>query len=377
MTTTNEVVVPKPAPPPIQTPALLPRFTSAQIVASFAALGRPVIQTAIIPQPTQQQGWQTNCINWGCSTTEEAAYEHAHAPTPTITGRFKPSTPPTEPSDDELSDVQMLEQLSVVDKPLPIPPPTIKHSTNPSLFTPPKVKVQIPKIDPPSFPLSKFIKWMKDSKNQDKLLSELVQNESPLIEQFSTFSCICQDADEIKKVHESAKALWAEFDEFKKLSQWIDKWLDNLFTKIAKAEDKQHSLSHMLWVRLPDQQLMKDTPGFFQRCNDWTAPTSSIPQFSNQPWMQEDFECLPWQQWMLFYNQSPLNGPCGILNTNVSTLPIALAPNIMITPANSVIFLATSYTTALIANAINAKPIAVVNLGLAMLNLNQSNELSW
>ena len=117
---------------------------------------------------------------------------------------------------------------------------------------------------------------MKDSKNQDELLGELVQSDSLLVDQFSTFSCVHKDAKDIKKVHESAKALQAEFDEFKKLGQQIDKQLDDLL--------------HMLRARLPDQQLMKDAPGFFQRHDNWTAPTSSTPQFLDQPRTQEDFE---------------------------------------------------------------------------------------
>jgi len=53
-TTTKEVVVPNRT-PVAQLPPSLPRWTSEQIAASFAAFGRPTIQAAIVPPLTESR----------------------------------------------------------------------------------------------------------------------------------------------------------------------------------------------------------------------------------------------------------------------------------------------------------------------------------
>ena len=49
MTTINEVVIPKKASTRSAKPPTLSQFTAAQIAASFAAFGRPQVQTTTVP----------------------------------------------------------------------------------------------------------------------------------------------------------------------------------------------------------------------------------------------------------------------------------------------------------------------------------------
>jgi len=71
-TTTKEVVVPNRT-PVAQQPPPLPRWTSEQLAASFAAFGCPTIQAAIVPPITKPhpRGRQlsSGVINDGFTTT--------------------------------------------------------------------------------------------------------------------------------------------------------------------------------------------------------------------------------------------------------------------------------------------------------------------
>jgi len=195
-TTTKEVVVPNRT-PVVQQPPPLPRWTSEQIAASFAAFRRPTIQTAMVPpivepRPKGRQ-LSSGVINDGFTTTERAAYERAMGATSTLPRHFDPPTPPVE--EDPTSFVQM----QVTDEPLPVPPP-ISFANKPSPFAPLRTQVQIPKSDPPIFPLTRFSEWMKTSATRDELLGELVQNESPITDQFSAFASQRTHAEEAKKL---------------------------------------------------------------------------------------------------------------------------------------------------------------------------------
>jgi len=195
-TTTKEVVMPNRT-PVAQQPPSLPRWTSEQMAASFTAFGRPTIQAAIVPPLTESRpkGRQlsSGVINDGFTTTERAAYECAMGTTSTLPGHFDPPTPPAD--EDPVPSIQM----QITNEPLPVPPP-ISFATKPSLFAPLQTQVQIPKSDPPVFPLTRFTEWMKTSATRDKLLGELVQNESPITDQFSAFSSQRTHAEETKKL---------------------------------------------------------------------------------------------------------------------------------------------------------------------------------
>ena len=185
--------------------------------------------------------------------------------------------------------------MTVVDEPLPIPPPSIKYDTRPSLFAPPpKSTTRIPKTDPPVFPQSRFTKWMKSPVTRDELLGELVRNTSPVAEQFSTFVALRKHAEETKKIRENVTEMKSEFEEFKKLGQKIEKRLDDIHERITKAEDLQARNSHHLLSKLPPQDLMRDAPNFFIKRDDWTVPPST--NVSTQPRTQEEFKLLPRQQ---------------------------------------------------------------------------------
>ena len=170
---TKEVVVPNRT-PVAQQPPPLPCWTSEQLAASFAAFGCPTIQTAIVPPITEPRprGRQlsSRVNNDGFTTTERAAYEHAMATTSTLPGHFDPPTPPAEEEP-----VPSATPMQVVDEPLPVPPP-ISFATKPSLFALIRSKIQIPKSDPPVFPLTHFTDWMKDSTTRDELLNTLTPN---------------------------------------------------------------------------------------------------------------------------------------------------------------------------------------------------------
>ena len=114
-TTTNEVVIPKKTPTPSAKPPTLSQFTAAQIAASFAAFGRPQVQTATVPPLVEpsSRGRQPSrtFINEGMTATEEAAYQRAFPETPvatlTLPGHFEPKTPPSEI--DSESDINITE----------------------------------------------------------------------------------------------------------------------------------------------------------------------------------------------------------------------------------------------------------------------------
>ena len=195
--------------------------------------------------------------------------------------------------------------MTVADKPLPIPPPSIKYDTRPSLFAPPpKSTTRIPKTNPPVFPQSRFTEWMKSPVTRDELLGELVRNTSPAAEQFSTFVALRKHAEETKKIRKNVTEMKNEFEEFKKLGQKIEKRLDDIHARITKAEDLQARNSDHLLSKLPPQDLMQDAPSFFIKRDDWTVPPPT--NVSTQPCTQEEFELLPRQQRILFYNQSAL-----------------------------------------------------------------------
>jgi len=301
-TTTKEVVVPNRT-PVAQQPPPLPRWTSEQIAASFAAFGRPTIQAAIVPpivkpRPRGQQ-LSSGVINDGFTTTKRAAYEHAMGTTSTLPGQFDPPTPPAE--EDPILSILM----KVTDEPLPVPPP-ISFATKPSLFAPLRTKAQIPKSDPPVFPLTRFTEWMKTSTTRDELLGELVQNESPITDQFAAFASQRTHAEETKKLRTEVNEMKNNFEEFKKLGQRIELHLNNLATKIAKAEDSQSSHSRYLMTKLPSQELMRGAPNFFMKRDDWTILPKNPSIASTQPQIKEDFDQLPQQQQTLFYNQHAL-----------------------------------------------------------------------
>ena len=77
--TTNEVVIPKKVSAPPTKPPTLSQFTAAQIAASFAAFGRPQVQTVTVPPLVEpsSRGRQPSCtfINEGMTAMEEAAYQ--------------------------------------------------------------------------------------------------------------------------------------------------------------------------------------------------------------------------------------------------------------------------------------------------------------
>ena len=197
-----------------------------------------------------------------------------------------------------------MEQMTVTDEPLPIPPPSIKYDTRPSPFAPPKSTMRIPKTDPPVFPQSCFTEWMNSPTTHDELLGELVQNASPAAEQFSTFVALRKHTEETRKIRENITKMKNKFEEFKKLGQKIEKRLDDIHVRVTKAEDLQARNSHHLLSKLPPQDLMRDAPNFFMKQDNWTVPP--LTNVSTQPRMQEVFELLPCQQRILFYNQSVL-----------------------------------------------------------------------
>ena len=61
---------------------------------------------------------------------------------------------------------------------------------------------------------------MKSSTTHDELLGELVQNISPVTNQFSTFIALRKHAEETKKIHENVNEMK---NEFKKIGQKIEK----------------------------------------------------------------------------------------------------------------------------------------------------------
>jgi len=223
----------------------------------------------------------------------------AHQGTSTLPGHLDPPTPPAE------EDPTLSIPMQVTDEPLPVPPP-ISFTTKPSLFTPLRTKIQIPKDDLPVFPLTRFTEWMKASTTRDELLGELVQNESPITDQFAAFVSQRTHTEETKKLRTEVNEMKNDFEEFKKLGQRIELCLNNLATKIAKAEDSQSSHSHHLLAKLPSQTLMRDAPNFFMKRDDWTVLPKNPSIASTQPRMKEDFDRLPQQQQTLFYNQHAL-----------------------------------------------------------------------
>ena len=72
-------------------------------------------------------------------------------------------------------------------------------------------------------------------------------------------------------------------------------------TCITEAEDTQRRHTIQMIGILPHQTLMKDTPCFLQKRNNWTIPILTNP--TTQPQTQEDFQHLLQQQHTLFYNQ--------------------------------------------------------------------------
>jgi len=219
--------------------------------------------------------------------------------TSTLPGHFDPPTPPTKEEPTPSAPIQ------VVDEPIPVPPP-ISFTTKPSLFTPLRTKSQIPKSDPLVFPLTRFTEWMKTSMTRDELLGELVQNESPVIDQFAAFSTQRTHADETKKLRTEVNEMKNKFEEFKKLGQRIELRLNSLTTKIAKVEDSQSSHSHYLFMKLPSQELMRGAPNFFMKQDNWTILPKNPSVASTQPRVKEEFDQLPQQQRTLFYNQYAL-----------------------------------------------------------------------
>jgi len=209
--------------------------------------------------------------------------------TSTLPGHFDPPTPPAE------EDPVPFIPMQVTDEPLPVPPP-ISFANKPSLFAPLRTKVQIPKSDPPVFPLTCFTEWMKASTTRDELLGELVQNESPITDQFAAFSSQRTHTEETRKLRTEVNNMKSDFEEFKKLGQRIELRLNNLATKIAKAEDSQSSHSRYLLTKLPSQELMRGTPNFFMKRDDWTILPKNPTTASTQPQRKEDFDQLPQQQ---------------------------------------------------------------------------------
>jgi len=173
-------------------------------------------------------------------------------------------------------------------------------------MTPPQTKIQIPKSDPPVFPLTCFTEWMKTSTTRDELLGELIQNKSPITDQFAAFTSQWTHTKETKKLRTEVETMKNDFEEFKKLGQRIKLRLNNLATKIAKAEDSQSSHSRYLMMKLPSQELMCSAPNFFMKRDNWTILPKNPSVASTQPRIKEDFDQLPQQQWTLFYNQHAL-----------------------------------------------------------------------
>ena len=176
------------------------------------------------------------------TATEEVAYQWAfpEAPAATLTlpRHFEPKTPPSNIKLE--SDTNATERMTITDKPLPIPPPSIKYDTRPSLFAPPpKSAMRITKANPPVFPQSRFTEWMKSPTTCDELLGKLVRNTSPAAEQFSTFIALRKHTEETKKIRENVTEMKDKFKEFKKLGQKIEKRLDDIHARITKAEDLQ------------------------------------------------------------------------------------------------------------------------------------------
>ena len=145
---------------------------------------------------------------------------------------------------------------------------------------------------------------MKSPTTCDELLGKLVRNASPAAKKFSTFVALRKHTEETKKIRENVTEMKNEFEEFKKLGQKIKKCLDNVHARITKAEDLQARNSHHLLSKLPPQNLMRDAPNFFMKQDDWTiSPPTNV---STEPRTQEEFELLPCQQRILFFNQSAL-----------------------------------------------------------------------
>jgi len=209
-------------------------------------------------------------------------------------------TPPAE------EDANPPIPMQMTDKPLLVSPPTILFATKPSFFAPPWTKTQIPKSDPPVFPMSCFTEWMGTSTTCDELLGKLVQNESLITDQFTTFASQCIHAEETKKLWTKVTTIKNNFKEFKKLGQRIEQRLGSLVIKIAKAGDSQALHLHHLLVKLPPQELMRDASNFFMKWDDWTVLPKNPSAASSQPWTKEDFDQLPHQQQTLFYNQHAL-----------------------------------------------------------------------
>ena len=118
--------------------------------------------------------------------------------------------------------------------------------------------------------MSCFTECMATSTTRDELLGELVQNESPITNQFATFTSQRMHTEETKKLQNKVNTMKNDFEEFKKLGQRIEQRLSSLATKIAKAEDSQASHSRHLLAKLPPQELMQDTPNFFMKRDNWT-----------------------------------------------------------------------------------------------------------
>ena len=110
----------------------------------------------------------------------------------------------------------------------------------------------------------------------------------------------------MKKLHTEVNEMKNEFKEFKKIGQRIKLRLNNLATKIAKAEDSQSTHLRYLLIKLLFQGLMQDAPNFFMKQDDWTILPKNPSVASTQPRIKEDFDQLPQQQRTLFYNQHAL-----------------------------------------------------------------------
>jgi len=121
-----------------------------------------------------------------------------------------------------------------------------------------------------------FTEWMATSMTCNELLGELVQNESPITDQFAAFASQCTHTKETKKLRTEVNTMKNDFEEFKKLGQRIELCLNNLATKIAKAEDSQSSHSHHLSAKLPPQELIQDAPNFFMKQDNWTVLQSLL-----------------------------------------------------------------------------------------------------
>jgi len=133
---------------------------------------------------------------------------------------------------------------------------------------------------------------MTTSTTCDKLLGELVQNESPITDQFTAFTSQPIHTEETKKLWTEVNAMKNDFKEFK--------------NKITTAEDSQSAHSHYLLAKLPSQGLMWDALNFFMKQDNWTVLPNNPSVISTQPRVKEDFDWLPQQQRTLFYNQYTL-----------------------------------------------------------------------